>query len=150
MSRRKTRPSRPARTLRPAAPAVTAESPCPCGLDAAYGACCGRFHAGPAAAPTAELLMRSRYSAFVVGDAAYLLRTWAPGTRPGELDLDPGMRWTGLEIEETGEGTAFHQHGTVTFRARFTHDGVPGDLHERSRFARHEGAWVYVDGDFLD
>lgn len=148
MSRRKTRP---ARTVRPAAaPAVTAESPCPCGLDAAYGACCGRFHSGPATAPTAELLMRSRYSAFVVRDEAYLLRTWAPETRPGDVDFDPAMRWTGLEIEETGDGTAFHQHGTVTFRARFTHGGKPGELHERSRFARHEGAWVYVDGDFLD
>ncbi|MFF6773211.1 YchJ family protein [Streptomyces sp. NPDC012637] len=165
MSRRKARPARPsgsARTARPggsassarprtaAAPAVTADSPCPCGLPAAYGACCGRFHAGPGTAPTAELLMRSRYSAFVVGDEPYLLRTWAPETRPADVDFDPALRWTGLEIEETGDGTAFHQRGTVTFRARFTHDGSPGELHERSRFTRHEGAWVYVDGDFLD
>ncbi|MEU8540556.1 YchJ family metal-binding protein [Streptomyces sp. NPDC048717] len=151
MSRRKTRPaSRTARSAAPAPAAVTAESPCPCGPAAPYGACCARFHTGPAAAPTAELLMRSRYSAFVVRDEGYLLRTWAPETRPGEVDFDPGMRWAGLEIEETGDGTAFHQHGTVTFTARFTHDGEPGELHERSRFARHEGAWVYVDGDFLD
>ncbi|GHG31488.1 YchJ family protein [Streptomyces filamentosus] len=147
MSRRKTGPRR-----RPPAPAptVTAASPCPCGLDAAYGACCGRFHGGTDAAPTAELLMRSRYSAFVVGDAAYLLRTWAPGTRPDTLDLDPGMRWTGLEIGAATEGSAFHQRGTVTFRASYVHGGEPGSLHERSRFARHDGAWVYVDGDFLD
>lgn len=153
MSRRKARPartSRPAHAAVPAPAPVTAESPCPCGLAAAYGACCGRFHAGPATAPTAALLMRSRYSAFVVRDEGYLLRTWAPETRPGEVDFDPGMRWAGLEIEETGDGTAFHQHGTVTFRARFTHDGEPGELHERSRFARYDGAWVYVDGDFLD
>ncbi|MFC9595524.1 YchJ family protein [Streptomyces sp. NPDC056944] len=154
MSRRKTRPrtSPASRTAQGApAPAVTAASPCPCGLDAAYGACCGRFHAGTGGtAPTAELLMRSRYSAFVVRDEAYLLRTWAPETRPGEVDFDPGMRWAGLEIEETGEGTAFHQHGTVTFTARYVHDGAPGSLHERSRFARHEGAWVYVDGDFIE
>ncbi|GAA3388562.1 YchJ family protein [Streptomyces roseoviridis] len=129
---------------------MTAASPCPCGLTVAYGACCGRFHAGPATAPTAELLMRSRYSAFVVRDEAYLLRTWAPETRPDEVDFDPAMRWAGLEIEETGDGTVFHRHGTVTFRARFTHDGKPGELHERSRFARHEGSWVYVDGEFLD
>ncbi|MFI8826316.1 YchJ family protein [Streptomyces sp. NPDC053431] len=146
MSRRKTRPARPAAP----APAVTEASPCPCGLEAPYSACCGRFHAGPATAPTAELLMRSRYSAFVVRDEAYLLRTWDPRTRPAEVDFDPAMRWSGLAVEETGDGTAFHQQGTVTFRARFTHGGVPGELHERSRFARHEGAWVYVDGDFLD
>ncbi|MEU9996931.1 YchJ family metal-binding protein [Streptomyces sp. NPDC050848] len=158
MSRRNARknPVRPA-----AVPAVTASSPCPCGLPAPYAECCGRFHAGAAAAasfaaapavtaPTAELLMRSRYSAFVVRDAGYLLRTWAPETRPGELDLDPSMRWAGLEIRGTTDGTAFHQSGTVTFVARYTHGGEAGSLHERSRFRRHEGAWVYVDGDFID
>ncbi|MGW0119383.1 YchJ family protein [Streptomyces sp. NPDC003327] len=146
MSRRKTRP----RTSAAPAPAVTATSPCPCGLDAAYGACCGRFHDGTGGtAPTAELLMRSRYSAFVVRDEAYLLRTWAPETRPGGVDFDPALRWSGLEIRETGEGTAFHQRGTVTFVARYVHGGEPGALHERSRFVRHEGAWVYVNGEFL-
>ncbi|GGY37738.1 YchJ family protein [Streptomyces omiyaensis] len=146
MSRRKPAPRR--RTPAPA-PAVTAGSPCPCGLDASYGACCGRFHAGTGAtAPTAELLMRSRYSAFVVGDAAYLLRTWAPEARPATLDLDPGTRWTGLEIRATTDGTAFHQRGTVTFRAGYVQDGEPGVLDEHSRFVRHDGAWVYVDGDF--
>ncbi|MFD9095224.1 YchJ family protein [Streptomyces collinus] len=119
---------------------------CPCGRPESYDACCGRFHAGTAAAPTAEALMRSRYSAFVVGDAAYLLRTWHPGTRPGRLDLDPGMRWTGLEILGTTDGSAFHHAGTVTFRASYR----GGSLHERSRFARVDGAWVYVDGDFPD
>lgn len=119
---------------------------CPCGLPQPYDACCGRFHAGPAAAPTAELLMRSRYSAFVTGDAGYLLRTWHPRTRPERLDLDPRMRWTGLEILDTTDGSAFHSTGTVTFRASYR----GGSLHERSRFERVDGAWVYVDGDFLD
>ncbi|AOR35265.1 hypothetical protein BFF78_33105 [Streptomyces fodineus] len=118
---------------------------CPCGLPQPYDACCGRFHTGPAAAPTAELLMRSRYCAFVKGDAGYLLRTWHPGTRPERLELDPRMRWTGLEILETTDGSAFHSTGTVTFRASYR----GGSLHERSRFERVDGAWVYVDGDFL-
>ncbi|MFD7322929.1 YchJ family protein [Streptomyces sp. NPDC059875] len=148
MSRRTTRPKR--RPATPTAPAVTASSPCPCGLTAPYGECCGRFHSGPATAPTAELLMRSRYSAFVVRDAAYLLRTWAPETRPGEVDFDPSLRWAGLEIRDTTDGTAFHQAGTVTFVARYTQAGEKGSLHERSRFRRHDGAWVYVDGDFID
>ncbi|MEU6982358.1 YchJ family metal-binding protein [Streptomyces sp. NPDC046324] len=151
MSRRTTRPKRrPATPTAPSAPAVTAGSPCPCGLPETYGACCGRFHSGPTTAPTAELLMRSRYSAFVARDAGYLLRTWAPETRPGEVDFDPSMRWAGLEIRDTTDGTAFHQSGTVTFVARYTHGGAAGSLHERSRFRRHEGAWVYVDGDFID
>ncbi|MFJ3196140.1 YchJ family protein [Streptomyces griseoviridis] len=118
---------------------------CPCGLPAPYDGCCGRFHRG-APAPTPEALMRSRYSAFVRLDAPYLLRTWHPAARPARLDLDPGTRWTGLEILATTEGTAFHGTGTVTFRA--TYRG--GALHERSRFERVEGAWVYVDGDFLE
>jgi SEC-C motif-containing protein len=118
---------------------------CPCGLPEAYEKCCGRFHAG-AAAPTAEALMRSRYSAFVQRDAGYLLRTWHPRTRPARFDLDPGMRWTGLEVLETTDGTAFHSAGTVTFRASYR----GGTLHERSRFERVDGAWAYVDGDFLD
>ncbi|MFJ3673114.1 YchJ family protein [Streptomyces sp. NPDC090106] len=119
---------------------------CPCGLAGSYGACCGRYHSGAAAAPTAEALMRSRYSAFVTRDPAYLLRTWHPRTRPALLDLDPGMRWTGLEILGATDGTAFHSAGTVEFRASY----AGGSLHERSRFERVDGAWVYVDGDFVE
>ncbi|MGW2487165.1 YchJ family protein [Streptomyces sp. NPDC001606] len=119
---------------------------CPCGLPQPYAACCGRFHTGSPQAPTAELLMRSRYSAFVQGDAGYLLRTWHPRTRPERLELDPRMRWTGLEILDTSDGSAFHSTGTVTFRASYR----GGSLHERSRFERVDGAWVYVDGDFLE
>ncbi|MFH8499283.1 YchJ family protein [Streptomyces coeruleorubidus] len=118
---------------------------CPCGLLEAYGDCCGRHHSGTTAAPTAEALMRSRYSAFVKGDTGYLLRTWHPRTRPGTLELDPRMRWTGLEILDTSDGSAFHSNGTVEFRASYR----GGSLHERSRFERVDGAWVYVDGEFL-
>ncbi|WP_217550254.1 YchJ family metal-binding protein [Streptomyces sp. GbtcB6] len=121
-------------------------SACPCGLAETYEKCCGRFHRGEAAAPTAETLMRSRYSAFVKRDEPYLLRTWHPRSRPARVDFDPGMRWTGLEILATTGGSAFHTTGTVTFRASFR----GGSLHERSRFERVGGAWVYLDGEFLD
>ncbi len=87
--------------------------------------------------------MRSRYCAFVKGDEAYLLRTWHPRTRPPRLDLDPAMRWTGLEILATTEGTPFHTTGTVTFRASY--EG--GSLQEHSHFERSTGAWVYTEGD---
>ncbi|MFD5270646.1 YchJ family protein [Streptomyces sp. NPDC058335] len=128
---------------------------CPCGLPAPYEGCCGRFLARSrtastggtpvaAAAPTAEALMRSRYTAFVRGDAGYLLRTWHPRTRPGRLELDPELRWTGLEILDTVDGSAFHATGVVEFRASYR----GGALWERSRFERVEGAWVYVDGEF--
>jgi SEC-C motif-containing protein len=135
MSRRSSRPQRPP---------VSASS-CPCGLPAAYDDCCGRLHAGQAAAPSAELLMRSRFSAFVVQDEGYLLRTWHPGTRPRRVEFDTGLRWLGLDILDVTEGSAFHTTGTVTFRARYSHRQSAGELHEQSRFARHEGSWVYVE-----
>ena len=127
---------------------MTAATACPCGSALAYADCCGRFHAGVQQfqAPTAEALMRSRYSAFVRRDEAYLLRTWHPKTRPPRVEFDPGMRWTGLEIVDTSAGSAFHTTGTVTFLASYR----GGSLHERSRFERVDGAWVYVDGEFLD
>lgn len=87
--------------------------------------------------------MRSRYSAFVRRDEPYLLRTWHPRTRPAGVEFDPGTRWTGLEILGSGDGTAFHTTGTVTFRASYR----GGSMEERSRFERADGAWVYVDGD---
>lgn len=133
----------PRRTPAAASPAPGA---CPCGLPARYDECCGRLHRGDAPAATAEQLMRSRYSAFAVGDAPYLLRSWHPSTRPPRLDLDPGMRWTSLEIVGTAEGGPFHSEGTVEFRARYSARGERGELHEVSRFRRHEGGWVYLDG----
>jgi SEC-C motif-containing protein len=142
-------PRRPARTARPTAPRAGRDAPaataaCPCGLPARYGECCGALHAG-AAAPTAERLMRSRYAAFAVGDAAYLLRTWAAATRPPDLDLDPAVRWTGLDILGSTGGSAFHAEGTVAFRARYRLDGRDGEQRENSRFVREGGRWVYMD-----
>jgi SEC-C motif-containing protein len=97
-------------------------------------------------APTAELLMRSRYSAFAVGDAAYLLATWHPSTRPRRLRLDPGDRWTRLEVLGGTGGGLFEQTGTVRFRAH--HERGNGDdrgiVEENSRFVREDGRWNYV------
>ncbi|MFJ9848680.1 YchJ family protein [Streptomyces sp. NPDC101150] len=128
---------------RPAA--VTPASPCPCGREATYADCCGACHAGRAAAPTAERLMRSRYSAFVVGDAGYLLRTWHPTTRPAGLEFVSGQRWTGLEILGATGGSAFHSEGTVEFLAHYTLQGHAENQHENSRFVREDGLWFYVD-----
>ncbi|MQY14735.1 hypothetical protein SRB5_49110 [Streptomyces sp. RB5] len=118
--------------------------PCPCGLPADYADCCGRLHAGTAAATTAEELMRSRYTAFAVHDEAYLLRTWHPVARPARIDFDPGLRWRRLEILDTVAGSAFHDTGVVEFRAHYTQDGERGEMRERSRFVRLDGAWVYT------
>ncbi len=79
--------------------------------------------------------MRSRYSAYAVGDTDYVWRTWHPRTRPERVEPDPSLTWTGLEILEAGDDV-------VEFRAH--HDR--GTLHERSRFERRAGRWFYVDG----
>ncbi|MER8184604.1 YchJ family metal-binding protein [Kitasatospora sp. NPDC094015] len=142
MSRRTTK--RP-KTARPEAAPFSDSSPCPCGLPASYGECCGRLHRGAAEAVTAEQLMRSRFSAFAVRDAGYLLRSWDPATRPAELELGPQPRWVRLEILGGTDGGAFHTEGTVAFRAHFTERGRAGSMTEHSRFRRHEGRWVYLD-----
>ena len=78
-------------------------SACPCGSGTPYAGCCGRLHRGEAA-DTAEQLMRSRYAAFVVGDGAYLFRTWHPRTRPDEVTLSSDRTWTGLDVLATEAG----------------------------------------------
>jgi SEC-C motif-containing protein len=118
---------------------------CPCDPARRYAACCGPLHAGQAAA-SAAALMRSRYSAYVLGDLEYLRASWAAETCPAELDFDPAVRWLGLEIKRQREdGDA----AVVEFVARYRVGGGSAvRLHEVSRFARVDGRWVYVDGEF--
>jgi SEC-C motif-containing protein len=119
--------------------------PCPCWSGLPYADCCRPLHLDESAAATAEALMRSRFSAFAVGDADYLLRSWHSSTRPARLRLDPGQRWTRLEILGTERGGLFDPTGTVEFRAHYRRAGRPGALDERSRFVREDGRWVYLD-----
>ncbi|WP_236789406.1 YchJ family protein [Amycolatopsis sp. GM8] len=119
---------------------------CPCGTGETYGDCCGPLHRGERAAATAEQLMRSRFSAFAVGDTEYLLATWHRSTRPAGVDLDPAQRWTRLDVLATTGGSPFHETGTVEFRAHYRQDGKPGSMHENSAFTREGGRWLYVRG----
>ncbi|MDI1465838.1 YchJ family protein [Catellatospora sp. KI3] len=122
----------------------SADQPCPCGYGPPYAECCGRWHGSTDPAPTAELLMRSRYSAFALGDAAYLLRTWHPRTRPRRLDLSDSPRYTRLEVLETTGGSMFETEGRVRFAAHYVDGGQPGVLREHSTFVREHGHWLYV------
>jgi SEC-C motif domain protein len=123
-------------------PAGDDTAPCPCGLGLPYGQCCGPAHRDTAPA-TAEALMRSRYAAFALDDAAYVVRSWHPATRPAEVEADPNLRWVGLDVIEASGGGMFDAEGIVEFRAHYRDRGKPGDMRERSRFVRHDGAWVY-------
>jgi SEC-C motif-containing protein len=120
---------------------------CPCGHPVAYLQCCGRWHSGPQRlqAPDAEHLMRSRYSAYVLGHVDYLLETWHPLTRPSHLDPNPpDLRWLGLEVRRHVQVDG--SHATVEFVARSKTGGRASRLHEISRFERAGGCWMYVDG----
>lgn len=120
---------------------------CPCGSGRPLARCCGLYHAGEAA-PTAEALMRSRYSAYVLGLEDYLRATWHPDTCPADLDLhsEPAPKWLGLEVRKHVVQDA--DHATVEFVARWREAGKGRRLHETSRFERDsEGRWVYVDGE---
>ncbi|MET0854169.1 MAG: YchJ family protein [Microterricola sp.] len=118
---------------------------CPCLSGETYAECCGRLHRGEADAATAEQLMRSRFSAFAVGDVPYLLRSWHSSTRPAELELDVGLRWYRLDIDGSSRGGMLDSAGTVEFTAFYRSDGDRGSQHESSRFVREGGRWVYLD-----
>ena len=114
--------------------------------------CCGRYLSDFAntPAPDAQSLMRSRYSAFVLGLTDYLAATWHATTRPHNLAADAGTRWLGLEVRRhTGIDAS---HAEVEFVARYRPSGGSGPaarIHERSRFVREDGRWYYLDGDLL-
>ena len=134
---------------------------CPCGASGRrnqplpYADCCGRylddFDSTPA--PNAESLMRSRYSAFVLGREAYLCATWHASHRPADVASEPGTKWLGLDVR--GSAALDADHAEVEFVARYrttgpaTGSGPAVRIHERSRFVREDGRWYYVDGDLL-
>lgn len=115
------------------------ERRCPCGGES-YASCCGPLHDQSRQADTALELMRSRYSAFVVGDVNHLFRTWDPATRPP--DIEPSdTQWTGLRIIDVVDGEPGDETGIVEFEASYR----GGRLRERSSFRLRRGRWVYVD-----
>lgn len=128
-------------------------SVCPCGSGKALLRCCRPYieDAGLDAAKipvTAELLMRSRYTAYVLQNADYILRTWHADTRPGNIDFSgvDSVQWTALEIVATTRGQADDDRGSVEFIATYQVEGVEKQLHENSRFVKQYGRWFYVDG----
>jgi SEC-C motif domain protein len=121
---------------------------CPCGLALAYSACCGRWYGGALylQAPDAQSLMRSRYSAYVLGLDAYLLETWHASARPAAIEpADPALRWLGLELRRHTVLDA--DHAEVEFVARCKLAGRAQRLHEVSRFVREAGVWYYLGAE---
>jgi SEC-C motif-containing protein len=126
----------------------TGKRPCPCGSGQPLRACCQDYLADRRKPATAEALMRSRYTAYVLKHADYLLATWHASTRPPKLTLDANEpTWLGLRIEFTKGGREADAEGVVEFTARFRQQGTERQLHEVSRFRREMECWFYVDGE---
>ncbi|HIG65210.1 MAG TPA: zinc chelation protein SecC [Methyloprofundus sp.] len=120
---------------------------CLCGSSLTYQQCCELLHMGKTQALTAEILMRSRFTAYAMHNAAYLLTSWDVSTRPAEVDFskDTG-KWTQLEIVMLKKGAAKDHKGIVEFKAYFTVDGEQRVMNEVSRFIKKQGNWFYQDG----
>jgi SEC-C motif domain protein len=133
--------------------ALAPKAACPCGrqhqkIPLSFGQCCGRWLESDAFAPDAESLMRSRYCAFVLERVPYLLATWHASQRPALIEFEPGVKWLGLEVR--GHTVQDENHAEVEFVARQKPASGPAvRLHERSRFVREAGQWLYIDGDSL-
>lgn len=121
-------------------------SRCPCLSGFPYTECCGPLHHGETTAITAEQLMRSRYSAFVLDNAFYLLETWHSSTRPAALELATEVRWYRLDILGTWRGGVRDSTGSVEFLAYHRSPAGHGTQHEFSRFVKEHQRWYYVDG----
>lgn len=124
---------------------------CPCASNKPIGKCCGRFLTGQQHAKTPEQLMRSRFTAFYMGDhGQYLIDTWHPTKRRGLNALDLNAKDTDWQTLEIIEKSQTGNQGIVEFKAWYKTDtGEMACLHERSRFERVGGKWYYVDGEFL-
>ena len=114
---------------------------------------------GGAKAPTPEALMRSRYSAYVLGDHAYITATWHPSTRGvlGDQAVNGSStvtstvptKWMRLKIVRAETKIeAEGERGLVEYVARYKVGGRAEKLHEVSRFVLEDGRWFYLDGSF--
>lgn len=126
---------------------------CPCGTNQQYSECCGKYHSGSASAPTAEALMRSRYSAFVKGEIDYIQKTIPllqrkSFDRRSTKEWSEQSQWLGLEIL-SAKGGIEDKRGKVEFIARFQQNGVEHTLHEISSFEKIDGKWLYVSGKII-
>lgn len=127
---------------------------CPCGSTSEFEKCCEPYIRGTKPAPTAEALMRSRYTSYTLKEVDYIARTHDPESRD-DVDKDAAQQWAdqaewqGLEIVETEAGTEQDDTGVVEFIAKFSLQGKDQRHHERSTFKKVDGNWYYLDGDMV-
>lgn len=125
---------------------------CPCGSGKSLSECCEPYIEGDAIPETAEALMRSRYTAYTLGETAYVIKTHDPKTR-ADLDEDAVREWAeeaewlGLEVLGTEKGEKGDDVGFVEFICAYEERGRARNHHERSEFRRRDGCWYFHEGD---
>ena len=119
---------------------------CPCCSGRLFADCCQPFLHRLEQAPTAEALMRSRYTAFTLCDEDYLRYSWHPDYCPTTIHVDDDCHWLGLKVIASEQGSADDTQGRVHFVARYKRNGKATRIEENSRFERFQGRWVYLDG----
>lgn len=120
---------------------------CPCGSTFNYAVCCKPYHDGEKPAPTAEALMRSRFSAYALALTDYIIKTWAGGVQPEKIDFsEEPITWKRLEIVSTKKGGLKDSKGIVEFKAYHSRNDEERVMHEISRFIKTNGRWFYLNG----
>jgi len=122
--------------------------PCPCESGLPYMDCCQPYIEQTCDAPTAEALMRSRYTAFVLRNEDYLRYSWHPDKCPADIRMNTDTTWLGLKVKTVVNGSVDDANGQVEFIARSKNNGKANRIHENSRFCRYNSRWVYIDGEF--
>jgi SEC-C motif-containing protein len=127
---------------------------CPCGSGLPYGECCESYIAGIKNAPTAEALMRSRYTAYVEHAIDYIVETCSQDEKD-RIDVkqtrnwSEKSKWLGLRILSTEKGGSMDTEGTVEFEALYEMDGLRDNHHEKAKFKKKEGRWLYEEGSVM-
>jgi SEC-C motif-containing protein len=132
---------------------------CPCGSGRSYAECCEPYITGKAKAPTAEALMRSRYSAYAEHEIDYIINTCVHKDEDNidyksTRDWSEQSNWLGLKIVSVEKGGPTDTEGTVEFEARYEQHGLKDVHHERAKFKRdtsggNAGAWLYDEGHVI-
>jgi SEC-C motif-containing protein len=133
---------------------VEKEDKCPCCSGKAFGECCGPILDGAAVAPTAEALMRARYSAYVAERIGFLRDSAVKAVRDSfdeaaSRSWSRAARWHGLEIIRTEGGGDGDDRGVVEFRATYSANGEFCNHHEVSTFVREPDGWKFEDGEMV-
>lgn len=124
---------------------------CPCCSGKEFDQCCEPIIKAEKTAPTAEALMRARYTAYTLADIDFIRDSMHPRTRK-EFQDEPTRQWAekskwlGLEIQETRDGGEGDEKGLVEFIARFESDGEEKEHHEMAEFEKADDTWYFVDG----